>query len=457
MLRADPGQRADAGRARGRPHGADRRQSRRRTPAARDRREVRRARASPPTPRRCRITPSACCGRRSPASRTATTRFEDRLDDDGFSRAPIAIRVRVRIAGDGADRRLHRLRSADHRRRQRQLRHHAVGDALRLPLPGPRGRALQRRHRPRPCASSRRRARIVNAVRPSAVAGGNVETSQRITDVVLRRARAGAAGAAARRQPGHDEQRHARRPASGAPASRSPTTRRSAAAWAARPGLDGISGVHTHMSNTRNTPIEAIEHYLPVRVRQYAIRPGSGGAGRWRGGDGIVREYEALTETEVTVLSDRRVGAPYGAQGGAPGAVGPQHADPRRRRDGRCRQGAPDARARRSSAHRVAGRRWLREPDVSDGRHRRGIAGPVRLVARRDAGGPARARRRRPRLDARRVRRDALGAGPDRRDGALPAVAADRRPARVGRAARLGGRRHRLRRHRRSLRPDARR
>jgi len=90
----------------------------------------------------------------------------------------------------------------------------------------------------------------------------------------------------------------------------------------ARPGLDGISGVHTHMSNTRNTPIEAIEHYLPIRVRQYALRPGSGGAGRWRGGDGIVREYEALVETDVTVLSDRRVGAPYGAEGGASGQSG---------------------------------------------------------------------------------------------------------------------------------------
>ncbi len=90
----------------------------------------------------------------------------------------------------------------------------------------------------------------------------------------------------------------------------------------ARPGLDGVSGVHTHMSNTLNTPIEAIEHYLPVRVRQYRIRQGSGGAGRWRGGDGIVREYEALTETEVTVLSDRRIGAPYGAEGGAAGRSG---------------------------------------------------------------------------------------------------------------------------------------
>ena len=103
-------------------------------------------------------------------------------------------------------------------------------------------------------------------------------------------------------------------------------------------GSTGISGVHTHMSNTRNTPVEAIEHYLPgADPRSTRSGSGSGGAGRWRGGDGIVREYEMLTETAVTVLSDRRVGAPYGAQGGAPGQSGPQHAHPRRRRGSRCR------------------------------------------------------------------------------------------------------------------------
>jgi N-methylhydantoinase B/oxoprolinase/acetone carboxylase alpha subunit len=76
------------------------------------------------------------------------------------------------------------------------------------------------------------------------------------------------------------------------------------------------------MSNTRNTPVEAIEHYLPVRIRRYGLRPGSGGAGRFPGGEGIVREYEMLTETAVTVLSDRRVGRPYGACGGDPGSPG---------------------------------------------------------------------------------------------------------------------------------------
>jgi N-methylhydantoinase B/oxoprolinase/acetone carboxylase alpha subunit len=76
------------------------------------------------------------------------------------------------------------------------------------------------------------------------------------------------------------------------------------------------------MSNTRNTPVEAIEHYLPVRIRQYRLRKNSGGAGKFRGGDGIIREYEMLTDTAVTVLSDRREQAPYGAQGGEAGRPG---------------------------------------------------------------------------------------------------------------------------------------
>jgi N-methylhydantoinase B/oxoprolinase/acetone carboxylase alpha subunit len=76
------------------------------------------------------------------------------------------------------------------------------------------------------------------------------------------------------------------------------------------------------MSNTRNTPVEAIEHYLPVRITRYGLRRGSGGAGEYPGGDGIVREYEMLTETAVTVLSERRRSAPYGAQGGHPGEPG---------------------------------------------------------------------------------------------------------------------------------------
>jgi N-methylhydantoinase B/oxoprolinase/acetone carboxylase alpha subunit len=246
--------------------------------------------------------------------------FEDRLDDDGFGADPITIRVRVTIAGDGAvvdftgsdaqttggvnanfaitlSATLYAFRCLV---TDDVLYNAGIGRAVRVVAPA---------------------GTIVNAVRPSAVAGGNVETSQRVTDVVL--------GALAQALPD-------RMPAASQGTmnnvtlgGRDPRTGRPFAYYetigggmGARPGLDGLSGVHTHMSNTRNTPIEAIEHYLPLRIRQYALRQGSGGAGRWRGGDGIVREYQALAETEVTVLSDRRVGAPYGAAGGAPGAPG---------------------------------------------------------------------------------------------------------------------------------------
>jgi N-methylhydantoinase B/oxoprolinase/acetone carboxylase alpha subunit len=76
------------------------------------------------------------------------------------------------------------------------------------------------------------------------------------------------------------------------------------------------------MSNTRNTPVEALEHHLPVRIRTYSLRQGSGGAGQYPGGEGLIREYEVLTDTSATVLTERRVGRPYGAQGGHPGASG---------------------------------------------------------------------------------------------------------------------------------------
>jgi N-methylhydantoinase B len=91
----------------------------------------------------------------------------------------------------------------------------------------------------------------------------------------------------------------------------------------------GQSAVHTHMTNSWNTPVEAFEHQFPIRIRSYRIRGGSGGAGRHRGGDGIVREYEFLTPATVTILSDRRVRAPYGLEGGRPGQTGRNTVDGR--------------------------------------------------------------------------------------------------------------------------------
>lgn len=90
----------------------------------------------------------------------------------------------------------------------------------------------------------------------------------------------------------------------------------------ARPGSDGLSGVHTHMTNSLNTPIEALESLLPVRLRRYSLRRDSHGEGRFRGGDGIIREIEFLTDVRGTILSERRRFPPYGLAGGKPAKLG---------------------------------------------------------------------------------------------------------------------------------------
>jgi N-methylhydantoinase B len=90
----------------------------------------------------------------------------------------------------------------------------------------------------------------------------------------------------------------------------------------ARPTAYGLSGVHTHMTNSLNTPIEALEAAYPLRVRRYSLRRGCGGAGQLRGGDGIIREVEFLTDVRGSILSERRRYQPYGLAGGKPGKAG---------------------------------------------------------------------------------------------------------------------------------------
>lgn len=165
------------------------------------------------------------------------------------------------------------------------------------------------------------RGSLLDAEPPHAVAGGNVETSQRIVDAVL--------GALAVALPdlvpaasqgtmnnltvgGLD-------PESGQPFAYYETMGGGAGAG---PGGDGLSGVHVHMTNTLNTPVEALEYAYPLRVRRYALRKGSGGAGRHRGGDGLVRDVEFLSAATVTILSERRRTRPYGLQGGQAGKAG---------------------------------------------------------------------------------------------------------------------------------------
>ncbi|UCF37906.1 MAG: hydantoinase B/oxoprolinase family protein [Acidobacteriota bacterium] len=162
---------------------------------------------------------------------------------------------------------------------------------------------------------------IVNAQFPSATAGGNVETSQRIVDVLLK----ALAGALPDRIPAassgtmNNLSIGGLLPGTGTPFSYYETV---GGGMGAGPGSDGDSGIHTHMTNSLNTPIEALERYYPIRVREYRIRRGSGGKGQNRGGDGIVRSLEMLTDCQLTVLSERRRHAPYGMKGGTSGKKG---------------------------------------------------------------------------------------------------------------------------------------
>ena len=161
---------------------------------------------------------------------------------------------------------------------------------------------------------------VLDARPPHAVAGGNVETSQRIVDAVF--------GALAHALPGlipaasqgtMNNLTFGGTRADGAPFAYYETM---GGGTGAGPLRGGASGVHVHMSNTLNTPIEALELAFPVRVRRYAIRRDSGGAGRHRGGDGLIREIEFLAPVTATLLGERRITRPYGLSGGESGAPG---------------------------------------------------------------------------------------------------------------------------------------
>jgi N-methylhydantoinase B len=245
---------------------------------------------------------------------------EDCLDDDGFSAAPVALRVAVRVRGRRAV--VDFAGSAPVCRGSvnavRAITRSAVFYVFRCLLGEdvPACAGLMD-----PIELRTPRPSVVDAVPPAAVAGGNVETSQRIVDVLLR----ALARALPRRIPAassgtmNNLSFGGLDPRTGEHFAYYETI---AGGMGARPGSDGLSGVHTHMTNSLNTPTEALESAYPVRVRRYSLRRGSGGAGRFRGGDGIVREIEFLTEVRGSILSDRRRFAPYGLQGGRPGRRG---------------------------------------------------------------------------------------------------------------------------------------
>jgi N-methylhydantoinase B/oxoprolinase/acetone carboxylase alpha subunit len=249
-----------------------------------------------------------------------TYTFADALDNDGFSDSPIHIRCAIRIDGDNAE--------VDFTGSDPQTSG-GVNANLAITLSATyyafrclvTEDVLYNDGISRPIKVIAPAGSIVNCNHPSAVAGGNVETSQRITDVVL--------GALAQALPGvipaasqgtmNNVTLGGHNPLTNQPFAYYETA---GGGMGGRPSLPGISGVHTHMSNTRNTPIEAFEQAFPLRIHTYALRQGSGGAGQFLGGEGLIREYEALVETSATILTERRNSQPYGAQGGAPGASG---------------------------------------------------------------------------------------------------------------------------------------
>ncbi|MDX1393115.1 MAG: hydantoinase B/oxoprolinase family protein [Gemmatimonadota bacterium] len=247
-------------------------------------------------------------------------RFEDAMDDDGQGSGPLPIVVTLTV--DDTDATIDFTGTCDQ----------AAGsvnanDAITLsatmycfrvivPFPVPSNWGTIQ-----PLTVIAPEGSLVNARPPAAMAGGNVETSQRIVDVVL--------GALAQAMPDRIPAASYGTMSNLTIGGVDPRTGERfayyetiAGGMGARPWADGLDATHCHMTNSLNTPIEALEHAYPYRVRRYAVRRGTGGAGRYRGGDGVERDLELLGDATVTILSDRRLGRPYGLAGGEPGAPG---------------------------------------------------------------------------------------------------------------------------------------
>jgi len=248
--------------------------------------------------------------------------FVDYMDDDGQGNFDLAIQVNIHVSDDAL--------VVDFSGTSAQ-----VSGNINCPLSVTAAavfyvfRCLMPAHTPN-CDGALRRIQIVapsasllNACRPAAVAAGNVETSSRVVDVLL--------GALAKALPqeipaaSHGSMNNLAMGSSANPDS-------GGAAWSyyetigggsgAGPQRDGRSAVQTHMTNTRNTPVEVLEMNYPLRVTEYAIRRGSGGNGRHRGGDGIIRRYQFLADAKLTLLTERRRRGPWGLNGGAAGQAG---------------------------------------------------------------------------------------------------------------------------------------
>ena len=244
--------------------------------------------------------------------------FEDYLDDDGQSKEPVPIRLRLSIQGSEAE--LDFSESAPQVRTSlNAVRAVTCASVYYVFFALARGDLPHNEGAFSPLHIITKPGTVVDALPPAPVAAGNVETSQRIVDVVL--------GALAQALPEqipaascgsmnnlafggeHEGKTFAYYETMGG-------------GMGGRPGLPGLSGVHTHMTNTLNTPIEALERDFPVLVERYSLRERSGGQGRFRGGDGLVRRLRFLAPATVTILSERRRFAPYGLQGGKAGRRG---------------------------------------------------------------------------------------------------------------------------------------
>jgi len=245
---------------------------------------------------------------------------EDCLDDDGISQRPVKLRVRITV-GDGnleVDFEGTDPQVAGSINAVRAITESAVYYVVRALIPEsiPASSGVLRPIRIRTPERS-----VVDARFPAAVAAGNVETSQRIVDVLLKafgravpdRIPAASSGTMNNLTLGGIS------PRDGQVFSYYETIGGGMGACAAS---DGSNGIHTHMTNTLNTPVEALEYAFPFRVRRYSLRSGTGGKGARRGGNGIVREIELLTDADATILSDRRRNRPYGLSGGEPGKPG---------------------------------------------------------------------------------------------------------------------------------------
>jgi len=248
----------------------------------------------------------------------------DVVETDGFGSGPLEIRVRIEVSGDRM--RVDFRESVDQTtggvNAVRAITESATRYVLRClaealldtPLPAGGGSlgAVDLRTRP---------GSIVDALPPASVAAGNVETSQRITDVLLRALQPALPDLV----PALSQGTMNNLTVGGI----DPRTGRSFAYYetmgggiGAGPRRDGMTGAHSHMSNSLNTPVEALEHAYPFRVERYAVRRGSGGQGRHRGGDGLIRELRLLADARVGLLTERRIDGPAGAEGGAAGRPG---------------------------------------------------------------------------------------------------------------------------------------